>query len=304
MLARDPDDARRRQFPPRRHACSRQSRPDDRRSGCRSAASSAGSAASERGRRLSNPRRSPRRARRARGTARPAARPGPGTARKPAAPAGSAPACARQRLNERADRRPLSSSIGMPRRRVAEHQIGPQLGFDPDREIGTPMVEKPLHGVRQVDGHELMPDAVRQSFGEQPRRATVPVVSRISSAGRCASMRSIRASTDVRFADAGGMDPDQRPARPGSAGDPVALGESARGLPCRAGCARADSTAPAASRRRSRRDTPKARTPNSRTLPLPACSLLCRRKRRAVRSGPGSEPGRARSAHPKRAGPN
>src|SRR6476620_5341027 len=43
-----------------------------------------------------------------------------------------------------------------------EHQIRPELGFDPDREIGTPMVEEPIHGARQVNGYELMPDPVRQ----------------------------------------------------------------------------------------------------------------------------------------------
>ena len=66
--------------------------------------------------------------------------------------------------------------------------------------------------------------------------------------------------------------------------------QSAGGLPCRAGCARADSTVPAVSQRRSRRDTPKARAPNSRPLPLLGLQPSVRRKRRAVRSGAGWGP--------------
>ena len=63
-----------------------------------------------------------------------------------------------------------------------EHQIGPQLGFDPDREIGTPMVEKPIDGVRQVD--RARTDAGRGSA--IARRAAAPMPRfRSSAESRC-----------------------------------------------------------------------------------------------------------------------
>ena len=149
---------------------------------------------------------------------------------RPDQPRHSAPAPERARRQAAVEQQHRNAAAPRP-----EHQIGPQLGFDPDREIGTPMVEKPIHGARQVDGHELMPDAARQPPGEQPRRRHGSGRQQDFEAGalreRCA--RSGPAPSALRRRWRHGPRSTSRAA--GRCRQSRSVRQSARGLPCRAG---------------------------------------------------------------------
>ncbi len=188
-------------------------------------------------RRPSNRRRSPPRRRRAGETARPAPRPGPGTARRLSRTGRTNPGSTRQR----AKRPGGEPGIGQQHRRAAavrrQNEIGPQLGFDPDRQIGMPVIEKALDRARQIDRHELMPGARRQAGFTSRAAATVPVVINSSMAGRSERIRSISASTELASPTLAACTqtrapPDATPRRCRSAR------RGARGPPCRAGTAR------------------------------------------------------------------
>jgi len=49
-------------------------------------------------------------------------------------------------------------------------QIGPEFGFDPEREIRAPMIEKTRHPGPPVQGQILMQHIGRPPLGEKPRR--------------------------------------------------------------------------------------------------------------------------------------
>ena len=191
-------DAPRRPPPPRPDGCWRRARPAGRQIGgaapparpCRAASGARG------GLEVAGAGR--RRARRARETAPPGSRLAPGTARKPPAPAAPSPAEPASARCERADSRALtSSSRDAARDAVASDQIGPQLGFDPDRQIGPPMVEKPFDRTAadrpaRIDAGPAAAAAVPSAAPRRPCRSS----SAIREAGRSASMRSISASTE------------------------------------------------------------------------------------------------------------
>ena len=107
-------------------------------------------------------------------------------------------------------------------------QIGPQLGFDPKCQVGTPMVEKARSPTRQVGGNELVARACRQPGLQQARRG--------DRAGRDQNFEvrtSVQQMFDQpqycgRFTDAGGMYPDQGTLRPGRAGNASALAKADR----------------------------------------------------------------------------
>ena len=106
-------------------------------------------------------------------------------------------------------------------------EVGPELGFDPEREIGPPMLEEAPHIGRAVDRDILMPGAIRrQAMRQQPCRG--------DGAGR--HQHRQRRPLDQqpvdqrqhrhRFAVARGMHPDQRPGWSHAAGMALALGET------------------------------------------------------------------------------
>ena len=109
------------------------------------------------------------------------------------------------------------------------------------------MVEKSLDRARQIDGHELVPDAARQSLGEQPRRCHGAGCHQDFEAGARAraAARSVPAPMSPRRRWRRGSRSAARAAGRRRRSRSVRL--SAGGLPCRAGGARADSSAPAAS---------------------------------------------------------
>ena len=48
--------------------------------------------------------------------------------------------------------------------RAVENEIGPQVGFDEQREIRPPMVEEPGHEARRIERNELVHDTERQAL--------------------------------------------------------------------------------------------------------------------------------------------
>jgi hypothetical protein len=106
-----------------------------------------------------------------------------------------------------------------------KNQVRPKFGFNPDRQIGTPMIEKPLDRARQIDRHELMANPVWQSGFQEARRR--------DSAGGCQNLDPCPLIDDPlhqrqdrsSFADARRMDPDERPGRPPGAGDAEAFAQ-------------------------------------------------------------------------------
>ena len=105
-----------------------------------------------------------------------------------------------------------------------QDEIGPQIGFDEQRQVGPPMVEEAPHEARRVERNELVQGAVRQPLlGERRRR---------DRARRDQHGEILRAHPlDQRhhgehFADAGAVHPDQRALRTRQARLAAALGQA------------------------------------------------------------------------------
>ena len=154
---------------------------------------------------------------------------------RPDQPRHIAPAPERARRKAAVEQQHRNSASPCP-----EHQIRPELGFDPDREIGTPMVEEPI--ARRAAGRRGRTDAGPGSASV--RRAAAPRPRFRSSAGveagavREDAARSRRAPNG--FAHARSMDPDQLAREAGRCRQPRSARRSARGLPCRVEHVRAE----------------------------------------------------------------
>ena len=106
-------------------------------------------------------------------------------------------------------------------------EIGPELGLDPEREIGAPMLEEAAHIGRTIHRHILMPGAVGgQAMGQQPRRGD-------RAGGHQHRQRRALDQQPVdqrqhrhRFAIARGMHPNQRSWRARPASMALAFGEA------------------------------------------------------------------------------
>ena len=109
-----------------------------------------------------------------------------------------------------------------------EDQIGPQLGFDPECQVGTPMIEKACRPTRQVGGNELMARARRQPGLQQARRGDRAGRDQDFEVGPRLQQIFDKAQDRGRFTHAGGMNPDQRTIRPGPAGNASALAKADR----------------------------------------------------------------------------
>ena len=101
-----------------------------------------------------------------------------------------------------------------------QDQVGPQLRLDPERQIGAPMIEESRDPARHIDRNELMPRPRRQPLFEEMGRGD-------RSGGKQDFERGPRLQQPVnqrqqrgRLADARGVHPDERPARPDLARDP------------------------------------------------------------------------------------
>ncbi len=105
-----------------------------------------------------------------------------------------------------------------------QHQIGPQLGFDPDRQIGMPVIEKTLDRARHIDRNELMAGARRQAALQETGRGDRPGGDQDLDRRPLGKDPLDERQDRARLADARGMHPDQWRRRPGRRGNAKALG--------------------------------------------------------------------------------
>ena len=100
----------------------------------------------------------------------------------------------------------------VPRARL-EDQVRPQLGFDQHAELRAPVREERAPGLRPVDRRELMPRARRQLSGHQRRRSHRAGGHQHLQGGALRQQRLDQGQERAGFADACGMQPQQRPLR-------------------------------------------------------------------------------------------
>ncbi len=99
-----------------------------------------------------------------------------------------------------------------PRARL-EDQVRPQLGFDQHAELRAPVREERAPGLRPVDRRELMARARRQLSGHQRRRSHRSGGHQHLQGGALRQQRLDQGQERAGFADACGMQPQQRPLR-------------------------------------------------------------------------------------------
>ena len=107
-----------------------------------------------------------------------------------------------------------------------QHQIRPQLGFDPERQIGLPMIEKPLDPGGQVERHELMARPRRQPLFEQSGRGHGPGGHQDLELGPGLQQQFDQPQHRRRLADARRVNPDERPGRPRRARKTLAFAQT------------------------------------------------------------------------------
>ena len=110
-------------------------------------------------------------------------------------------------------------------------QVGPQIGFDEQRQIGLPMIEEPLDEARRIERHELVDRTRGQPLLGQRRR-------RHCARGAQHVEFPLADALDQRddgeqFADTGAMHPDQRARRARDLAFTVALAQTGRDPLCR-----------------------------------------------------------------------
>ncbi len=93
----------------------------------------------------------------------------------------------------------------LPPRRF-DQQVRPEFRFDPQSEVGLPMIEEAPHPGHAIDRHELVDSASRQSIPHHRRRSDG--AGGDQHGGALLQGRDHRQHRD-RLADAGGVQPDQ-----------------------------------------------------------------------------------------------
>ena len=106
-----------------------------------------------------------------------------------------------------------------------QDQIGPQLGFDPQRHVRPPMIEKAPHPAGQVDRDELVARPPGQPFFQQLGRSDGAGRHQDLEAGAGRQQPLDQPQHRGRLADARGVNPHQRSRRPGGAGETTALAQ-------------------------------------------------------------------------------
>ena len=104
-------------------------------------------------------------------------------------------------------------------RRGLDDHVGPQVLFHEQREVRLPMVEEAAHEARHVERHELMDDAARQPLLGQPARGHRSGGHQHADPARAQPLDQRQGADE--FADAGAVQPDQRPVRPRDARKPA-----------------------------------------------------------------------------------
>ena len=114
-----------------------------------------------------------------------------------------------------------------PPRRARQDEIGPQIGFDEQRETRPPMIEKARHITRGIVRHILMNDVGGKPLGDDRRRGHRARGQEDADIERAQLLDQGRRGQ--HFTDAGAVNPHQRPVRPDVQAHATALTD-ARGI--------------------------------------------------------------------------
>ena len=105
---------------------------------------------------------------------------------------------------------------------AGHNEIGPQVGFDKQRQIGLPVIEKAADKSRRVERNELVHAPAGRRCSASAAEVTVPEVTSTAKFMRADALD--QRNDREHFADAGAMQPDQRAGRARQLGDAIALG--------------------------------------------------------------------------------
>ena len=122
-----------------------------------------------------------------------------------------------------------------PPRRARQDQIRPQIGFDEQRQRRPPVIEKARDITRRIVGHILMDDVGRKPLGDDRRRGHRARGQQDAQIQRAQPLD--QRGGRQHFADAGAVNPDQRPVRAGRRRSCRGARRPAPDLPCRASAA-------------------------------------------------------------------
>ena len=113
-----------------------------------------------------------------------------------------------------------------PPRRARQDQIGPQIGFDEQRQRRPPVIEKARDIARRIVRHILMDDVGGKPLGDDRRRGHRARRQQDADIQRAQSFD--QGGRRQHLADAGAVNPDQRPVRPDIRAHAAALADPRR----------------------------------------------------------------------------
>ena len=113
-----------------------------------------------------------------------------------------------------------------PPRRARQDEIGPQIGFDEQRETRPPMIEKARHITRGIVRHILMNDVGGKPLGDDRRRGHRARGQEDADIERAQLLDQGRRGQ--HFTDAGAVNPHQRSMRTDVAANATALADTRR----------------------------------------------------------------------------
>ena len=111
-----------------------------------------------------------------------------------------------------------------PPRGARQDQVRPQVGLDEQRQRGPPVIEKPRDIARRVVRHVLMNDVGRKTLGDDCRRRHRARGQEDAQVQRPQPLDQRRRRQHL--ADAGAMNPHQRPGGPDIGAQPAAFADA------------------------------------------------------------------------------
>ncbi len=128
---------------------------------------------------------------------------------------------------ERAMRHPaVDQDHRQPPRRARQDQVGPQIGFDEQRQRRPPVIEKARDIARGIVRHILMDDICGKPLGDDRGRSHRARGQEDADIERAQLLDQSRRGQ--HFADAGAVNPDQRSVRPDVAAHAAAFADPGR----------------------------------------------------------------------------
>ena len=116
--------------------------------------------------------------------------------------------------------------------RAGQDEIGPQIGFDEQREIGTPVIEESTDELWCVERNELMHGAGGQALFGERRRGNGAGGHEHGEVHRAKAFD--QRNDGEQLADAGAVQPNERPRRARQARLHRSARRAAPDFPCRA----------------------------------------------------------------------